>query len=165
MAFEGLIPFDAMFPEQARREVRTATVRGFPGLPDGDYGLLEAYCADPTCNCRRVMLNVVGRSQGQVLASVSYAFNRDDPDDPFPGPSLDPLNPQSQYAPALLKLVTQILQDPIYVARLECHYYQVKGAATDPTQPVQKVRAWPPAIAPLRPPINRTKSKRKKKRG
>jgi hypothetical protein len=64
----------------------------------------------------------------------------------------------------VLELVIQILEDPDYVARLERHYYQVKGAATDPAHPVQKARAWPPAIAPLRPPINRTKSKRKKKR-
>jgi hypothetical protein len=164
MVSEGLIPFAAVFPEQALAETRTATVQGVPGLPDGDYGLLESYCADPTCNCRRVMLNVLGRSQGRILASVSYAFDRDDPDDPFPGPALDPLNPQSPYAPALLELVIQILEDPDYVARLERHYYQLKGAATDPAHPVQKVRAAPMAGAPLRSPINRSKSKRKKKR-
>jgi hypothetical protein len=161
MALEGLIPFDAVFPEQARREVRTATVRGFAGLPDGDYGLLEAYCADPTCNCRRVMLNVVGRTQGRVLASVSYAFERDDP---IPGPMLDPLNPQSQYAHGALRLVTELLTDPDYVARLERHYYLVKGAATDPNHPVQRVRAAPFGGPPLRAPINRTKSKRKKRK-
>jgi hypothetical protein len=126
-----LVPFYELFPEQAWAETRSITIRGHPILPDDDYGLIEAYCPDPKCDCRRVMLNVIGRQQGpDYLAAISYGFDRKKQD---AGPFLDPLNPQSQYAPALLDLaVTEILIDTAYVARLESHYRQSKGARPQP---------------------------------
>ena len=86
----GLLPFVRLFPELAMAETRVFMVRDHPTLPDDDYGLMETFCADTTCHCRRVMLNVAARRQGVFLASVSYAFDRDDP---HAGPFLDPLNP------------------------------------------------------------------------
>lgn len=128
--------FVNLFPQQALAETRTIITRGHAVLPDDEYALLEAYCADPQCHCRRVMLNVVGRRQGpDFLASIGYAFDRDDD---FPGPALDPLNRQGRYAAALLDLVAQVLADPAYVARLEAHYRQVKEAADNPRQPVRR---------------------------
>lgn len=121
-----VIPFHKYFPDMARTECRAATVFGRDDLPDDEYGLLESYCDDPACDCRRVMLNVASRKQNDILATVSFGF---DPKDPMRGPFLDPLNRQSQHAPALLKLVESILQDSQYVARLERHYRLVKEAA------------------------------------
>jgi hypothetical protein len=129
-----LVPFVQFFPEKAVAETRTITTRGHPRLPDDEYALVEAYCPDPTCDCRRVMLNVLGRRQGH-LASISFGFDRDQE---MAGPFLDPLNPQSRYSDVLLDLVTQVLADPAYVARLESHYRQVKRAAADPAHPVHK---------------------------
>ena len=86
----GLLPFVRLFPELAMAETRVFMVRDHPTLPDDDYGLMETFRADTTCHCRRVMLNVAARRQGIFLASVSYAFDRDDP---HAGPFLDPLNP------------------------------------------------------------------------
>jgi hypothetical protein len=63
-----------------------------------------------------------------------------------------------------LRLVTELLSDPEYVARLERHYYLVKGAATDPNHAVQQVRAAPLGGPPWRAPVNRTKSKRKRRK-
>jgi hypothetical protein len=122
-----LVPFYELFPEQAWAETRSITIQGHPLLPDDDYGLIEAYCTDPKCDCRRVMLNVVGRQQGpDYLASISFGFDRKKQ---HAGPFLDPINRQSEFAPALLDLVIrQILSDPAYVARLESHYRQSKGA-------------------------------------
>ncbi len=125
----GLVPFVRFFPHQAVNETRVLTTWGHPGLPDDEYGLLEFYCPDPACNCRRVLINVAGRAQGAFLASISYSFDRNQA---LAGPFLDPLNPQSKYANTLLQLVVQVLADPAYAARLEAHYYQVKGAAADP---------------------------------
>ncbi len=51
------------------------------------------------------------------------------------GPFLDPLNPGSQYANVLFPLVTQVLADPAYVARLESPSHQFKRAAADPQDP------------------------------
>ena len=126
----GLTPFVLMFPSQGMMETRVIRTSDFPGLPDDDYGLQDSYCNDPACHCRRVMLNVASRRQQTILATISYAFDRDDD---FAGPFLDPLNPQSVYSEILLHLVTDALDDPAYVERLEAHYYQVKGATADPS--------------------------------
>lgn len=122
----GVVPFHKYFPEAAQAECRTATVFRRDDLPDDEYGLLEAYCDDPSCDCRRVMLNVASRKRNEIVATISFGF---DPDDPMRGPFLDPLNRQSSLAPALLELVEVILLDAQYVARLERHYYMVKTAA------------------------------------
>jgi hypothetical protein len=131
-ADEGyVVPFHKYFPDMAQAECRAATVFGRDDLPDDEYGLLESYCDDPACDCRRVMLNVASRKQNKILATVSFGF---DPNDPLRGPFLDPLNRQSKHAPALLKLVEIILQDGQYVARLERHYRLVKNAVTKKTR-------------------------------
>ena len=104
------------------------------GIPPGSYGLLEFYCPDPACDCRRVMLNVAEeREPERFLAAISYGFDRDAPE---AGPYLDPLNEQSPYAPALLDLVSEtVLSDVHYLARLERHYRLIKAAAADPGHP------------------------------
>ena len=77
-------------------ETRTITIiRGKGDLPEGTYGLVESFCPDPGCDCRRVMLNVVGKELPErgYLATISYGFDRDEE---MAGPFLDPLNPQSE---------------------------------------------------------------------
>jgi len=130
-----LIPFYVVDPELAARETRVINVLvEQDGLPVGSYGLLEFYCHDPACNCRRVMLSVAEEKRpNNFLASISYGFDRDGE---MAGPFLDPLNPQSEHAEALLRLVKKTaLSDPRYVARLERHYRLVKQAASDPQHP------------------------------
>jgi hypothetical protein len=130
-----LIPFYVVEPDLAARETRVMnTLAVEDGLPLGSYGLLEFYCPDPTCDCRRVMLNVVEEKRpDHFLACISFGFDRDGES---AGPFLDPLNPQSQYAAQLLRLVGDvILSDAAYVARLERHYASVKRAASDPQHP------------------------------
>ena len=52
----GFLPFHEIEPELAERETRTVTlIRGQGDLPEGAYALIESYCPDPTCDCRRVM--------------------------------------------------------------------------------------------------------------
>lgn len=158
-----LIPFVELFPRQAMATTRTITIRGHPKLPDDEYALVKAYCPDPACDCRRVMLNVLGRWRRQqgYLASISFGFDRD-PE--LAGPFLDPLNPQSQYAGVLFDLVAQILEsDPGYVARLEAHYHQVKQAVADPMHPAHQVLARLEAGGEERP-ARRRKGKRKRER-
>lgn len=133
-----MTPFGRTFPHQGASATRVLTTYGYPGLPDDEYGLLEAYCADPECHRRRVMINVTGRHRKALLAAISYEFDRDDE---LAGPFLDPPNPQSAYSEILLRLVEQVLADPAYVARLDAPYYQVKGAMADPCHPAHKLLA------------------------
>ena len=130
-----LVPFLRVEPDLAAAETRTVTLfKPREEIPAGSYGLIESYCPDPDCDCRRVMINVVEKEHPRrYLAAISYAFDRDIKD---AGPYLDPLNEQCSYAGALLRLVEQVvLRDARYVARLERHYDLVKRAAHDPTHP------------------------------
>lgn len=156
----GLVPFVRLFPQQAATETRVLTTRRYLGLPDDEYGLLESYCLDPRCNCRRVMLNVAGRRQQAILATASYGFDRDAA---MAGPFLDPLNPQSAYADTLFQLVDEVILDPAYVARLEAHYYQVKGAMADAAHPAQQLLAQSAEDKRIRPP--RPRGTRRRRRG
>ncbi len=120
----GFIPFYKVEPESAERETRTITVlKTHEGIPEGTYGLIESYCPDPACDCRRVMLNITYQEQLErgYLATIGYGFDRDEE---MAGPFLDPLNPQSEHSEALLELVTTgALSDPRYVERLAEHYH------------------------------------------
>ncbi len=135
----SMAPFHSYFRDRAFNEMRTITVRGMPGLPDGEYGFLESYCADATCDCRRVLINVVSPTQpGVILATINYGWesvafdtkwlgNADDAA-ACQGASLDPFNAQSVYAPLLLDLFEATLQDAAYVQRLRTHYALFKRA-------------------------------------
>jgi hypothetical protein len=132
----GFIPFYKVEPDLAERETRTITVlKTHDGLPRGTYGLIESYCPDPACDCRRVMLNIAWEQHLErgYLATISYGFDRDED---MAGPFLDPLNPQSEHSEVLLELVTMgALSDQRYVERLAEHYRIVKRAAADPKHP------------------------------
>ena len=131
----SLVPFYYVDVELAGAETRVLNLtEPYRGVPPGVYDLVEYFCPDPACDCRRGMLNVIEDSNpDHFLASISYAFDRDEPDaDPF----LDPLNPQSRYAPALLAVVEDVVfSDASYLERLERHYNIMKAAAANPAHP------------------------------
>jgi hypothetical protein len=133
-----LVPFFQVDPDLAARETRTVTLyQPRDNIPAGSYGLLESYCPDPDCDCRRVMINVVEQKQpAQFLASISYGFDREAEN---AGPYLDRLNEQCPYADALMRMVQAVaFDDPVYVARLKQHYALVKRAAVDPAHPAHE---------------------------
>ena len=132
-----MIPFYSKFPDLAVQETRSVKVRGDDDLPDGEYGFIEFYCDESDCDCRRVVVSVVSPDPGWTpWATISFGweslqFYRDrlgDLEDASvtKGPSLDPLNPQTKFAPALLQLFRFILTDDAYVERLKRHYHLFK---------------------------------------
>ena len=126
--------------ELAEKGTRTLSVLHEDDIvPKGDYGLIEMYCDDPDCDCRRVFLEVYDWERRQSMAYIAYGwesaefyskwFKRNDPKviRELQGPILNPGSPQSKHAPALLKLVKDvILSDPAYIARLKSHYQMFK---------------------------------------
>ena len=123
-----LEPFHRFFPDVAQAEVRSVHVIDDPIIPPGDYAIIESYCTEPDCDCERVMLNVVEPERG-IVASISFALNPAKIPGWFdePNPFLDPLNPQSAYAFAVLDLVEELALDEEYLERLKRHNQMVRS--------------------------------------
>ena len=149
------------FPDIAEKETRRLTVLNLPDLPPGEYVLVEAYCDEPGCDCRRVFFQVIEWRTLQLKAVIAYGwesrefyadwFGMNDPESirELQGPALNMTSVQSPLAPALLNHLGVILQDRQYVERLKQHYALFKAAVdreAGPTAPTQK-KAVPPALA------------------
>ncbi|MDR2712478.1 MAG: hypothetical protein LBB91_05125 [Clostridiales bacterium] len=129
-------------PELAMNETRTITLpKSLNGIPAAEYGLIEMYCNEKKCDCRRVFLNVVSSQTQDSVAVIAFGWenekfyarwmgfgkhlNRQELLDvrELKGPCLNRMSPQSKYAPEILKLVTEcVLNDDVYVNRLKRHY-------------------------------------------
>ena len=126
------IPLHERLPELAERESRTLSISNSPHVPDGDYALLESYCEESDCDCRRVFLSVCSRRRLKAV----IAFGWEDREfyarwmgtrdrrtvDGLKGPCLNLASPQSRLAPVLLDLVREALKDEAYVERIKRHY-------------------------------------------
>jgi hypothetical protein len=136
-----MISLHQYYPEVASTETRSAIIRKSLRLPDGNYGFFESYCDDARCDCRRVLINVYrSDSSSKIWAVINYgwesvAFYRkwvrsNELAQKAKGPILDPLYPQSEYAPALLDLFTTFIQDDEYLQKLKHHYALMKRRPT-----------------------------------
>jgi hypothetical protein len=105
-----------------------------------DEAALNALILQPPLNsdCRRVLIQVISPQSGpKVVATIGFGWeemdcyvakmhgNREHGQE-MKGPALDPLNPQSEYALALLRLFEQVLEDDAFVERLRRHYQLVQ---------------------------------------
>jgi hypothetical protein len=150
MAYELFIE---RFGKLGWKETRSATVfeNNSYGLPADEYGLLESYCDDENCDCRRVFLNIASRKNDEIIAVVTYGWETEafyrkwfggsdtgysrTAAKEMTGLGLNSASPQSKFAPAALKLVRDLLQDQNYVARIKRHYKMFKETVGN--QPVQ----------------------------
>lgn len=131
-------PFYELFPEIAEKETRTLTAINHPRLPADDYALIESYCNEPDCDCRRVFFNVASRRRHKIEAVITFGWESEKFyrewlgfDDPhalkqLKGPALNDSSPQFELAPALLQEITFVLKDKNYVDRLKRHYHMFK---------------------------------------
>jgi hypothetical protein len=135
-----MIPFHVQFPDLAARETRTISLRGYGAIPDGEYALVEFYCDDPDCDCRRVIFHVISAPPDvRIWATINYGWEtlefyanwmhaNTETAAEIQGASLEPFGLQSQYSQTFLKLVKWALQDDAYVRRLQTHYTLFKDA-------------------------------------
>jgi hypothetical protein len=129
------VPFHEKFPDIAENETRSLIICGDSELPDDTYSFIEAYCDEEDCDCRRVFFNVFSKNTGELLAVITYGWEKrkyyidwmgdNDPNviDSLEGLGLNLTSPQSELAPALLKKIKSVLKvDASYVKRLKEHY-------------------------------------------
>jgi len=136
--------FHLLFSEEAKNETRAVTPV-FPGKVTGHrYMLMEFFCVDPGCDCRRVMINVLDTEDDMHVATINHAF--EPPKPPFEDEGqtfLDLMNPQSALSDDLLDMFKKMVaDDESYRQRLERHYKMWKSVVDDPSHPDhQKVRS------------------------
>lgn len=132
--------FHSQFPEIAANETRMITVMNHASIPRGQYGLIEMYCNEPACDCRRVLFDIYDWERGTSMAIIAFGwesekfyarlFGDDDPEmiRDLQGPVLNFGSLQSRHALAFLALVEGILKDSKYVSRLKRDYRIFKDA-------------------------------------
>ncbi len=134
-------PFHEYFPDIAETETRTMTILGDSKVPEDTYALVESYCDEPGCDCRRVFFTIVATQAARTVATIGYGWEGErfyakwyGEDDPkaireIKGPTLNRLSRQSEVAQAIREMFEKyILQDKKYVKRLKHHYKMFREA-------------------------------------
>ncbi|MBI5605998.1 MAG: hypothetical protein HY879_21900 [Deltaproteobacteria bacterium] len=52
--------------------VRTVMIVDSPQLPDGEYRFIDMYCTDPSCDCRKTMIQVF--HNGAFVSTINYGW-------------------------------------------------------------------------------------------
>jgi hypothetical protein len=75
----AMILFAKVFPDIAITETRSmmagVEASELYDLPADQYDFLELYCAEPNCECRRVLINVMSLGLNRHIATISHAFD------------------------------------------------------------------------------------------
>jgi hypothetical protein len=131
------IPFTEYCDDIARTETSGFIISASIGkdvLPSGGYTLLESYCADKSCDCRKVMINIFSKKFQNIIATIGYGWE----DEQFyinwmfgdekigrsiTGAYLELGGVHSRYSHACLKFFQNeiIPRDPTYVYLLKRH--------------------------------------------
>lgn len=131
--------FHSRCPEVGYRETRSVTVFDSSefNLPPADYAFLEMFCDEPGCDCRRVFFTVLSSRdqedsekavicwgwEDQAFYTKWMSGNAPDMVKEMMGPVLNVMSPQSELAPALLRVFKEVLlPDTAYVERIKRHY-------------------------------------------
>jgi hypothetical protein len=136
-----MVPFIDRFPDVASREMFVLQVRQ-EGLavPPGEYGFFEWFCNEDGCDCRRALLQVLSpQFPDRILATINYGWESaafytkwmhgdEEAGREISGASLDPINPNSELADALLGSFRDFLKaHPEANQQLKRHYEMFKG--------------------------------------
>lgn len=134
-----MLAFFSRFPELGARETRTLNLtQTVMGIPPGQYALVQFYCEDPKCDCRRTIIQIwEERNPGVALATFNFGWESKEfytdwlhgdakSGEQICGLSLEPGGQQSRLTDPLRAMVEMVLQDPAYVERLKRHYAMFK---------------------------------------
>ena len=153
-----MVPFFSKVGDRAFKEMHTLVVMTGKALPSGPYGLLEFYCDEVDCDCRRVLFHVIRPDTGEkVWATINFGWEtpeyyrtwaRDGQmAKEMAAASLEPFQTQTKYSAELLALFIDYVQpNTAYVACLKRHYAEVKRLCRKGSR-----HALPSADRPKRP--------------
>jgi|GEM_PF-1272669 len=135
-------PFHLKFGDVAEKETRCIILSNDSNynLPSGEFFFTESYCNDPSCDCRRIFINVIHKNK--IIATIGYGWESldfykkwmgrggdDDFFDDIKGPVLEPTGNYSQYSDEVLRLFNDLLlNDNVFIERLKRHYEMFKSS-------------------------------------
>lgn len=128
----------------AAHQVRTVRLADSRQLPDGDYRFIDMYCIDPSCDCRKTMIQVY---RNDVLVStINFGWESRDfyqkwmgcPKDydiapAMTGASIDVSSPDGVSPRGMLAFFNALLDDK-WIAKFKTHYAAVKKKLAETRQ-------------------------------
>lgn len=127
----------------ASAQVRTLTLAHHRELPDGAYALVDTFCTDLGCDCRKTMILV--HLDGRHVSTINFGWEDREfyarwygaPLDDrtlaeMQGPSIDLSSPDLVPAKAMLAFFASVL-DKRYVDHLRSQYNRFRAALATPT--------------------------------
>lgn len=138
---KAFVPFYTYFPEIADKETKIVQIlkSGVDIPPVGAYAIVESFCDDGKCDCRKVVLNVIAINQpGKILATIGFgwesisfyiAWASGDRElaKQMVDTYLEPLCIQSKYSEYFCNIVTDIVKDESFKSRILRHYQLFRG--------------------------------------
>ncbi|MEI6434603.1 MAG: SEC-C metal-binding domain-containing protein [Bacteroidota bacterium] len=128
------IPFHNYFPEIAEKESRTIQVFNDPKLAGDHFLLMELFCDEPKCDCRRVMLNVFSLKRKSIVAVINFGWESEKFYENWfgskdkklirelRGPSINDLSERTDITKKIFEHVKLTLENHIFVQRIKLHY-------------------------------------------
>jgi len=141
-----LIAFNDVFPDVASDETRV--VHRAVGDGEEAFGLIEFYCPDPECACRRVVIRVIRFRDEKTMATVGFSLDTLDERDDLnewgieDRTQLEPMSEQSDRAEEFLEIVKTVALSSTYRKRLERHYGMMKQADVSAEDDVTANSNW-----------------------
>lgn len=134
----AFLPLFVIVPDLDEEEIKSIILSHEKyGLASGVYYLIENYCADRECDCRKAMINVVD-DKNKIWATIGYGWEStkyyekwiDDKElaRQMTGIYQEVGGIQTDRTDGCLKLVKKALEDPYYINCLRRHYKQFKTA-------------------------------------
>ena len=121
-------------------QVRSVSIKQSPQLPDGEYSFIDMYCADPACDCRKTMIQVM--HNGNLVSIINYGWESatfyenwmgsSEKGNTVPkmhGASIDITSPNLVSTDGTLALFNALLND-IWIAKFKRHYDEFKAASS-----------------------------------
>jgi hypothetical protein len=134
----------------ATARVRTLTIARHPVLPDGGYAMVDAYCTDLACDCRKTMILV--HLDNRHVTTINFGWESPEfyarwygaPLDgrtlaEMQGPSID-LNSPDLVPPGAMLAFFSALLDEQYVEHLRSQYARFRAAIATPAGAQRLVR-------------------------
>ena len=131
-------------------QVRTVGLRDSRLLPDGEYRFVDTYCTDPTCDCRKTMIQAYrndvhvstinfGWEPAEFYRKWMGVSSGDDVDLSMSGASID-FNSPDRVSPSGMLAFFQALLDENWIAKFKTHYAGVKTKVAETKQQKTKGR-------------------------